>query len=107
VSKGAIVGSRFFRICVVGGKGSAAERGYLQDFILKMEMGQSKTAAYETTVAKKPSDLAGCGVCGYIEVLGSSSQKQVANAPSYQIGDKAEIMKPVECAQSIRAKLLP
>jgi hypothetical protein len=70
-----------------------------------MEMGQSKTAAYETTVAKKPPDLAGCGICGYVEVLWSSSQKQVANTPSYQIGDKPEIMKPVECAQGIRAQL--
>jgi hypothetical protein len=71
-----------------------------------MEMGQPETAAYEKAVAKKPPDLAGCGVCGYVEILGGSIQEQVANTSPYQVGDKAVIMESVERAQGIRTHLL-
>ena len=94
-----------FSVSIVGRKGSPAERGYFQDFILKMEMGQPETATYEKAVAKKPPDLPGCGICGYVEVLGYPLQKQVADTSPNQIGDKAVSMKSVERAQGIGAYL--
>ena len=87
-----------FRVCVVGRESRPAECGYFQDFILKMEMGQPETATYETTVAKKPPDFDGCGVCGYVEVLGGSLQEQVADTSPYQVGYKALIVESVERA---------
>jgi hypothetical protein len=71
-----------------------------------MEMGQPETAAYEATVAKKPLDLAGSGICRYVEIFGDSLQKQVADTSPYQVGDKAFSMESVERAHSIRAYLL-
>ena len=71
-----------------------------------MKMGQPEPAAYETAVAKKPLDLAGCGVCGYVEVLGSTLQKQVTDTSAYQIGDEAPLTEPVERAQGIGTHLL-
>ena len=88
------------------GTSSPAEGGYFHDFILKMKMGQPETATYETAVAKKSLDLAGCGVRAYVEVLGGSPQEQVADTSTYQIGDEAAAMEPVERAQGIRAHLL-
>ena len=71
-----------------------------------MKMGQSEAAAYETAVAKKPPDLAGRGVCAYVEVLGGSLQKQVADTSAYEVGDEAVSVESVERAQGIRAHLL-
>ena len=70
-----------------------------------MEMGQPETATYETAVAKKPLDLAGCGVRGYVEVLGGPRQEQVADTSPYQVGNEAVRMESVERAQGIRAHL--
>jgi hypothetical protein len=106
VTKGVVIVACLFRVRVVGGESSPAERGYFQNFILKMEMGQPETATYETTIAKKPLDFTGCGVCGYIEVFGGSIQEEVADTSPYQAGDKAVIMESVECAHGIRANLL-
>jgi hypothetical protein len=106
VARGAVIVAHLFRAFVVGRESSPAECGYFQDFILKMEMGQPKTATYEEAVAKKPPDLAWCGVCGYVEVLGGSTQKQVADTPPNKVGDKALIMEAVERAQGIGANLL-
>ena len=72
-----------------------------------MEMGQPETAAYETAVAKKPLDLAGGGVCGYVEVLRGSPKEQVADAPAHEVSDKAGRSEPVERAQGVRAHVLP
>jgi len=95
-----------FRVRTVGRNSSPAERGYFHDFILKMEMSQSETATYETAVAKKSLDLAGCGVRACVEILGGSPQEQVAHTSTYQVGDEAASMEPVERAQGIRAYLL-
>ena len=86
-----VIGACLFRVRVVGRDSGPAERGYFQDFVLKMEMGQPETAAYETAVAKEPLDLAGCGVRGYVEVLGGSPQEQVADTSPYQVGDEAVV----------------
>jgi hypothetical protein len=69
-------------------------------------MGQPETATYETAVAKKPLDLAGCGVCGDVEVLGGSRQEQIADTSPYQVGDEAVYMESVERGQGVRAHLL-
>jgi hypothetical protein len=106
VAGGAVIVARLFHTRAVGRDNGPAERGYFYDFILKMEMGQPETAAYKTTVAKKPLDLTGAGVCGYVEVLGGSLQKQVADTSPYQVGDKAFSMESVEGAHGIRAYLL-
>lgn len=95
-----------FRARTVGRNSSPAKRGYFQDFILKMEMSQSETAAYEKAVAKKSLDLAWCGVSAYVEVLGASPQEQVADTSTYQVGDEVVSMESVERAQGIRAYLL-
>jgi hypothetical protein len=71
-----------------------------------MEMGQSEAATYETAVAKKSLDLAGCSVRAYVEVLGGSLQEQVTDTSTYQTGDETAIMDPIERAQGIRAHLL-
>jgi hypothetical protein len=72
-----------------------------------MKMGQPETAAYEKAVAEESPDLAGCGVCGNVKVLGGSTQEQVADTSPYKVGDKAVIMEPVERAQRVGAYLLP
>jgi hypothetical protein len=95
-----------FRVRVVGRESGSAERGYFQDFIMKMEMGQPETATYEKAIAKKPLDLGRCGVCGYVEVLGGSPQEQVTDTSTYKVGDKAVVMESVERAQCIGAYLL-
>jgi hypothetical protein len=69
-------------------------------------MGQSKTAADETAVAKEPFDLTGCGVCGDVEVLGGSLQEQVADTSPDQVSNEAVVAESVERAQDIRAYLL-
>ena len=72
-----------------------------------MDMGQPEAAAYEAAIAKKPLDLAGGGVCGYVKVLRGSPQEQVADAPAHQVSDKAGRSEPVERAHGIRAHVLP
>jgi hypothetical protein len=69
-------------------------------------MGQPETAADETAVAKEPFDLTGCGVCGDVEVLGGSLQKQIADTPPDQVRNEAVVTESVERAQDIRAYLL-
>jgi hypothetical protein len=93
-----------FRVCFIGGGGSP-KRGDFQNFVLKVEMGQSKTAADETAVAKEPFDLTGCGVCGDVEVLGGSLQEQVADTPPDQVSNEAVVTESVERAQDIRTYL--
>jgi hypothetical protein len=103
VPQGAVSVACLFRGRVIGREGSPAERGYFQDFILKMEMGQPETATYEKAIAKKPLDLGRSGVCGYVEVLGGSAQEQVADTSTYKVGNKTVVMEPVERAQCIGA----
>jgi hypothetical protein len=95
-----------FRVRAIGRDGSATERGYFHDFILELEMGQPETATYEKAIAKKPPDLAGCGIRAYVEVLGGSPQEQVAHTATNQVGNEAACMESVEGAQGIRAHLL-
>jgi hypothetical protein len=101
-----VVGVYFFYVRVFGSAGRPAERGNFDDFILKMEMGQPEPAAYETAVAKKPPDLTGCGVCGYVKVLGGALQEQVADTSPHQESDEASLTESVERAQGIGAYLL-
>jgi hypothetical protein len=100
------IGACLFRARTIGRESSPAEGGYFHYFILKMEMGQSETAAYENAVTKKSPDLAGCGVRAYVEVLGGSPQEQVADTSTYQKGGESACMEPVERAQGIRAHVL-
>jgi hypothetical protein len=95
-----------FRVCAVGGPCRTAEGGNLDDFILKMDMGQTEPATYETAVAKKFLDLAGSGICGYVEILRGALQKQVTDTSTYQMRDEAPLTEPVERVQGIRTHLL-
>jgi len=90
----------------VGWDSSPTERGYFDDFILKLERSQSETATYEKAVAEESLDLNGRGVRTYVEVLGGSPQEQVADASTYQVSDEPARMESVERAQRIRAHLL-
>jgi hypothetical protein len=102
-----IIVSCLFRFRNVGRKSGPAKRGHLQNFILKMEMGQPETTTYEKTIPKKPPDLSGYGVRSYVEILGCSLQKQIPDTSTYQIGDETESVEPVECTQGVGAYLLP
>ena len=99
------IGVCLFRVCVVGSAGRPAKRGNFDDFILKMQMGQPEPATYETAVAKKLLDLAGRGVCGYVEVLGGALKEQVTDTSTYQIRNEAPLTEPVERAQGIGTHL--
>lgn len=92
---------------LIGRNGCPPECGNLENFIVKMEMGQPETAADEPAVREKTSDLARGGVCGNIKVFRRPPQKQIADTPSDQIGDKASRPEPVERPEGIRAHLLP
>lgn len=87
------------------GRDGSPECGDFQDFVLKVQMGQPETATHETAVAKESFDLAGCCVCGYVEILGGALQEQVADTPTYQVGNEAVVVEPVERAQGVWAHL--
>ena len=90
----------------VGWDSGPAERGYFHDFILKLETSQPETATYQKAVAEESLDLKGRGVRTDVEVLWGSPQEQVADASTYQVGDEAARMEPVERVQRIRAHVL-
>jgi hypothetical protein len=79
---------RFFRVRVVGSNSGPSKRGYLHNFILKMNMSQSETAADKAAVAKKSLNLTWSGISPYVKVLRFAAEKQVTNTSAYQIGDK-------------------
>ena len=96
-----------FRYVPFDGRDGSPECRDFQNFILKVQMGQSETATDETAVAEEPFNLTGSGVCCYVEVLGGSLHQQVADTPAHEVGDEAVVMKPVKRAQGIRADLFP
>ncbi len=49
-----------------------------------MDMGQTKTAPYQTAIAKQFPYLIGVGIRGDIEVLGFTSKQQIAHAATDQ-----------------------
>jgi hypothetical protein len=100
------MGVCLFRNSVVGSTGRSAKRGNFDDFILKMEMGQAEPATNKTAIAKKLFDLAGCGVCGYVKVLGGALKEKVADTSPYKVRDETSLTQSVERAQGIRTHLL-
>jgi hypothetical protein len=98
--------ARLFARRLFGWIGGPTERRYLEDLIIKVEVGQPEASAHEAAVPEEPFYLARCGVCGDVEVLRRPPEKKVANTPPDQMGDEPFGSEPVEGAQGILANVL-
>jgi hypothetical protein len=92
-----VPGRTVIRLVVPGFIGlRRAEGGNFDDLVTKVEVGQAEPSSHQAAVAENPLYLAGSGVGYQIEVLRLPSQKEVAYAPSHEVGYMAVIPQAVE-----------
>ena len=63
--------------------------GYLDNFSTHADMHNLEAAADNTGSPEQFVDLLRCGIGGYVEILGTQSQHQVADTTTDQVGLKA------------------
>ena len=86
---------------LLAGRGGRPKCRNFKDFVLKVQMGQSETAAHETAVAEEPLDLAWGGIRRNIKILRCPLEKQVTDTAPDKVGNEAVVTEPVECPQRI------
>jgi hypothetical protein len=58
-------------------------------------MGELEPSADNSTVSKERFDLAGCGICGDVEVLGLLPEKQISHPPADDVSLEARTLQPI------------
>jgi hypothetical protein len=83
------------------------ERGDLDDLAtLEHDVGDTKTATYESAVAKNFLEPPGFGISGNVEIVDLTSQQKITNSTAAKIGKVSSPVKAIENLEHFRAHLL-
>ena len=78
-----------------------AKSRYLNDFVSEMHMRQTKAPTNEAAIMKQLPDIFGTRVSYDVEVLGFSSQQQIAHTTTDQKGPVTGALQPVQHFQGM------
>ena len=79
----------------------AAERGHLDEHVLKDDVHETEAAADDAAVAEEAPDLSRMRVRGDVEILRRSLHQQIAHAAAAQVRAVAAAMQPVENLENV------
>jgi hypothetical protein len=79
----------------------APERGDFDGLGAELDVGEPEAAADDPAVPKELLDLMGMGGRPDVEVLGTSFEQQVTNAPTDEVRDVIVLVEPVKDLESV------